>query len=55
MLRNIDSVLWNLYLLKSVGYFHYLLEYVLKRSITNDQFMQYVIITIWIYFAVFYG
>ena len=31
MLRNIDFVLRNLYLRKYVGYFHYVLEYVLKR------------------------
>ena len=46
MLQNIDIVLQNLYLRKAVGYFHYLLEYVLKISIAYDQFMQFVNITI---------
>ena len=41
MLWNLDIVLRNIYLWKSVGYFHYLLKYNLKKcSITNDQFMQ---------------
>ena len=44
MLQNIDIVLQNLYLRKAVGYFHYLLEYVLKISIAYDQLCNLLIL-----------
>ena len=41
MLRNIDAVLQNIYLWKSVSYFHFLLKYVLKMF--NRQWPAYAV------------